>query len=302
MRALRKLIVFISIIYSGVWMITKLNSNVDIQPLRPFFKRKGPYIFAHRGGAGEAPEHTMAAFKNGHAAGVDGFEIDIRLTKDEEIIVMHDLYVDRTSNGAGKVSDYTLAELREMDFGYHFKDAEGKYPFRGGEDSKVVTLRELLVAYPDKLINIDIKDEPDTFAGTIVAKILSDLIVETGAQDRVLVSSFHDDQIERFKLHSGGFVATGAGVNEVKRGFFLYLFGLGHMYQPRTSTFQIPTNYGPLRLDNTGFIQFLTRLNVVPGYWTINSLDEIESLINKGAHTIVTDYPGLTEHIRETLN
>lgn len=244
----------------------------------------------------------MAAFKNGYEAGVDGFEIDVRLTADEEIVVMHDLYVDRTSDGAGKVSALRLDELRALDFGYHFKGADGEFSYRGDADARVVTLRELLEAYPSMLINIDIKDEPNSYVGLLVPRILSELIEEFEAEDRVLVTSFYDDQIERFKLHSGGHVATGAGVDEVKRGYFMFTAGFGHLYSPNADSFQIPTHYNLLRLDGPNFIQYLKRLNVVPGYWTINNLDEITGLIERGAHTIVTDFPGLTEHIRESLD
>lgn len=301
MKSLRKLIILLASLYAGVYFVTKWTSRQVIEPVKPYFKRSGPYIFAHRGGAAIAPEHTNAAFKQAHAHGVDGFEIDVRLTKDEEIVVMHDLYIDRTSNNAGKVSDYTLEELRAFDFGYHFEDAAGAFPYRDDSEARIMTLQELIEKYPDMLINIDIKDEPDTLAGILIPKILKELIDNTESHDRVLVTSFHDVQIERFRLYSGQEIATGAGVDEVKRGYFLHLSGFGHMYQPRTDTFQIPTNYGPLRLDNASFIQYLRRLNVVPGYWTINRLDEIESLIDKGAHTIVTDHPEFTEHIHKAL-
>lgn len=301
MKSIRNLIIFLVSIYSAAHLITRWTSKQMIQPVKPYFKRSEPYIFAHRGGLGTAPEHTEAAFKKAYAHGVDGFEIDVRLTKDEEIVVMHDQYVDRTSNGAGKVSDLTLEEIRAFDFGYHFQDAAGAFPFRGVKDARIMTLKELIEAYPDMLINIDMKDEPGTLAGILVPKMLKELIDETNSHERVLVTSFHDIQIERFRLYSGQAVAIGAGVEEVKRGYFLHLSGFGHMYQPNTDTFQIPTHYGPLRLDNASFIQYLRRLNVAPGYWTINKLDEIESLINKGAHTIVTDFPEYTNHIRKAL-
>ncbi len=301
MKSLRNFIIFLASIYASVYIITRWTTKQMIQPIKPYFKRPGPYIFAHRGGAGIAPEHTHAAFKKAQAHGVDGFEIDVRLTKDEQIVVMHDLFIDRTSNGAGKVSDFTLDELRKFDFGYHFQDATDEYPFRGSSDVGIVTLKELIEQYPDMLINIDLKDEPDTLAGILIPKILKVLIDETNSHARVLVTSFHDVQIERFRLYGGQSVATGAGIEEVKRGYYLHLSGFGHMYQPRTDTFQIPANYGLLSLDNASFIQYLRRLNIVPGYWTINRLDEIESLIHKGAHTIVTDFPEYTEHIKKAL-
>src|SRR5699024_8724539 len=85
-------------IVGGLWIGTKLTSETKVQHIKPYFKRRSPYIFAHRGGMALAPEHTKLAFDKSSEFNVEGFEIDIRLTKDEEIVVMHDAYVDRTSN------------------------------------------------------------------------------------------------------------------------------------------------------------------------------------------------------------
>ncbi len=71
-------------------------------------------MFAHRGGAQIAPENTLAAFERAHALGVDGFELDVRLSRDGEVMVIHDADVDRTTNGSGKVSAMTSAELRAL--------------------------------------------------------------------------------------------------------------------------------------------------------------------------------------------
>lgn len=68
------------------------------------------------------PEQTQLAFDNAVEYGLDGFETDVRLTKDEQLIVFHDALVDRTTNGSGKVSEHTLAELKRLDAGYHFTD------------------------------------------------------------------------------------------------------------------------------------------------------------------------------------
>ena len=80
-------------------------------------------MFAHRGGARIGPENTLAAFERAHALGVDGFELDVRLSRDGEVMVIHDADVDRTTNGSGKVSAMTSAELRALDAGCRFKDS-----------------------------------------------------------------------------------------------------------------------------------------------------------------------------------
>lgn len=284
-------------VIGGLWVGTKLMSETKIRDIKPYFRHRSPYVFAHRGGMGLAPEHTVAAFDKASEFNVDGFEVDVRMTKDEEIVVFHDAYVDRTSNGAGRVSNMTLDELRALDFGYHFRDVEGNHPFRGSDDAKIVTLRELIRQYPDKLINIDIKDAPESYEGSLMPSLLYRLITELDVMDRVLVTSFHDEQIERFRLYSGDDVALGAGEDQVRNAYLAYTSCFKHLYTPKADTFQIPPRYNNIPLDREGFIDYLQSLNVAVGYWVINEMDEMDSLIQKGAHSIVTDFPDISHHL-----
>ena len=75
-----------------------------------------PLVWAHRGASGYAPENTLAAFEKAVELGADGVELDIQLTKDDEIVVIHDEKIDRTSDGEGWVKDYTLEELRGFNY------------------------------------------------------------------------------------------------------------------------------------------------------------------------------------------
>ena len=79
---------------------------------------KKPLVWAHRGASGYAPENTLPAFKMAADMKADGVELDVQLTKDGEIVVCHDETIDRTSNHKGLVMDYTLEELKKMDFSY----------------------------------------------------------------------------------------------------------------------------------------------------------------------------------------
>ena len=75
-----------------------------------------PFVWAHRGASGYAPENTLEAFQKAVELGADGVELDIQLTKDDQIVVIHDETIDRTSDGKGWVKDYTLEELRQFNF------------------------------------------------------------------------------------------------------------------------------------------------------------------------------------------
>ncbi|MBU0905663.1 MAG: glycerophosphodiester phosphodiesterase [Planococcaceae bacterium] len=274
--------------WAGSKAISKPQKREDKQALQ----YDSPIILAHRGGSLIAPENTMVAFKNAAELGVHGFEIDIRLTKDEEIIVFHDEYVDRTTDGAGRVADMTLDELKLLDFGYQFLNEEQEYAYRGQGES-VTTLRELFEQFPQMLINIDMKDSPETYEGSLIPSKLWRLIEEMGAQHRVVVTSFFDEQIDRFNLYAQNNVALGAGENEVRKAYSAYTSQFGHLYHPRTDVMQIPVKSGVFPLDGAGFIHFLSKLNVPVHYWTINDKETMERLLVAGAKGIITDRPDI---------
>ena len=109
--------------WAGSKAISKPQKRLDKEALQ----YEHPIILAHRGGSQTAPENSIIAFKKAAELGVHGFEIDIRLTKDEEIIVFHDEFIDRTTNGSGRVSDMTLSELKTYDLGYQFINTQQEY-------------------------------------------------------------------------------------------------------------------------------------------------------------------------------
>ena len=96
-------------------------------------------VWAHRGASGYMPENTLPSFQKAVELGADGIELDIQLSKDGEIVVCHDEMVDRTSNAKGWLKDYTLAELKEMDFSYQFKETD---PVTGQDVVKAFSVTE----------------------------------------------------------------------------------------------------------------------------------------------------------------
>jgi glycerophosphoryl diester phosphodiesterase len=101
-----------------------------------------PFVVAHRGASADRPEHTLAAYELALQEGADGVECDVRLTRDGHLVCVHDRRVDRTSSGTGLVSDMTLAQLRELDWGAWHSAARAEN--RGGEDTGLLTLEGLL--------------------------------------------------------------------------------------------------------------------------------------------------------------
>lgn len=277
---------------AAAWAGSKALSGPQMRPQKAVFGYGHPIVLAHRGGSSLAPEHTMAAFDKAAELGVHGFEIDIRMTNDEEILVFHDEFVDRTSDSAGRVAEMTLEELRALDLGYHFVDENGDHSYRGKGES-VVLLSELLAKFPQMYINIDIKDAPDTYEGSLIPSKLWRLIESANAQDRVVVTSFFDEQVDRFNLYAQNRVALGAGENEVRKAFTSFNSQFGHLYAPRADVFQLPVKHSIFRLDSPRFIAFLDRLNIPVHYWVIDEQDAMEKLIANGAKGIITDRPDI---------
>lgn len=293
-----KVAIAIAAASAAAWAGTKALSKPEQRPGKPALQSARPLIFAHRGGAHLEPEHTMLAFKRSAELGVDGFEIDIRLTKDEEILVFHDETVDRTTNGAGAVASLTLEDLRELNHGYHFQNLDGEYVYRE-KHVEPVTLRELLTAFPNMLINIDIKDGPDTYEGSLMPSKLWRLIEELDAAERVIITSFYSEQIDRFNLYAQNRVALGAGEAEVRNAFTTFTGQFGHLYHPKADVFQIPLKHNRIPLDSPKFIQFLSALNIPVHYWDINDVVTMQRLIRLGAKGIVTDRPDLANFLFE---
>ena len=109
-----------------------------------------PLIIAHRGDLSTAPENTLPAFQRAWDAGADGVELDVRVTRDGKLVVFHDRTLERTSNGRGPVSNFTLTEIRSLDVGSWFGPA-----FKG---ETAPTLDEVFESLPhDYLINVEMK-------------------------------------------------------------------------------------------------------------------------------------------------
>lgn len=288
----RKVALTVAAAGAAAWAGSKIFSKPEGRTSVPALDYDVPIILAHRGGAGLAPENTIPAFERAAGLGAHGFEIDVHLTKDEEVIVFHDETLERTTNLDGRPGDYTLAELEDADFGFRHAGEDGSYPFRG-KAGGAVSLRRLLEDFPHLLINIDMKDAPDTYEGGLLPSKLWRVIEETDARHRVVVTSFHDSQIDRFNLYARNQIALGAGEQEVRRAYLAFASGFGHLYQPRADVFQIPVRSGIFPLDLPPFVRFLGRLNIPVHYWTINDRPTMERLIAAGAKGIVTDRPDL---------
>lgn len=153
---------------------------------------------AHRGYSARYPENTLLAFEKAVAAGADMIELDVHLSQDGRLVVIHDEKIDRTSNGTGAVADLSLAELKR----YNYNNRMAEPGFVG-----IPTLDEVIGWAGNRvMLNIEIKNGPVRNEG--IEKKLADLLQETRFTDRVIVSSFDHYALAKMKRIAGS-VRTG---------------------------------------------------------------------------------------------
>jgi glycerophosphoryl diester phosphodiesterase len=241
-----------------------------------------------------APENTMEAFRLGIEAGAGGLELDVHLTRDGRVVVIHDPTVDRTTGGTGAVAEMTLDELRALDAGHRFNPDDGAdFPYRG-RNVRVPTLAEVLRVFPGVVVNIDMKaDRP-----AIEASVLR-VLREAGAGGRALVVSSRYSAVRRFRKISGGSIATGASRLEI--GVF-YLFSrlrLEWLLRPAYDALQVPPTHRGIPLVTRRFIDAAHARGVRVDAWTISGVDEMHRLLDLGVDVIITDRPAtLAEVLR----
>ena len=159
----------------------KSTSRVSTWNIEPG-SQASPLIIAHRGDVSNAPENTLPAFRSAYELGADGVELDVRLTRDEQLVVFHDYRLGRTSNGSGLVNHSTMEEVRSLDVGAWYG---GKYT---GE--KAPTLDEVFESLPpDFLINVEMKAVIKNMG--LIAHRVAEVIRRHGRWASTLVASFN---------------------------------------------------------------------------------------------------------------
>ena len=283
-----------------------------------------PILIAHGGGNKEFPDNTLEAFYNAYS--VDPrvmMETDVSITKDGVVILSHDTTLDRKTNVTGSIIDWNYSDLiaERVDFGYtnkteggvlvegservHFNvDGVNKYPAdveypegvspRDSEVFLATSLEELIVAFPDNRINVEIKQSGETGKKCLDAVI--SLLEKHNAFDRVVCASFHGeiyDELKRLKAEGEvpeGFMFS-PGTDGVIRYYVLFLLGLDRFFTDGMCVFQLPTEEYGFSLSTKRLVDNAHAHNLAVHYWTINDKSEMRELIEIGADGIMTDYP-----------
>lgn len=234
-------------------------------------------IYGHRGAMGEYPENTLLSFKQAIEQGVDGIELDVQVTKDGEVVVIHDEKLDRTTTGSGYVKDHTLEEIKQFSAGVKFKDFP-KYE-KVWDKETVPTLKEvfeLFEYYPNLEVNIELKTNLIRYDG-IEEKVV-ELSKLYGGNRKIVYSSFHLPSI--LSVHDNDESANIA---------WLLLQPISHPNEYSTVFNLEGLHISKNTILNKPYLfkDYQSALRA----WTVNQTDEIKQLLDLKVTAIVTDFP-----------
>ena len=237
--------------------------------------------FAHRGFSGLYPENTMLAFEKAVEAGCDGIELDVQLTKDRELIILHDEEVDRTTDGHGFVKDMTLDEIRSLDASYRFR---GQYGI-----NRIPTLREYLTLAKSAgiLTNIELKTGVFLYEG-IEEQVLS-LIDEFSLRDRIIISSFNHASVKHMQSLAPDMTY---GFLEESR----LLHPLEYTAENGVQGF-----HPEYHMVDAAFMEKARSLDLLVNVWTVNLEEEMRELALLGVNILIGNHPDLCRKVLASL-
>lgn len=229
--------------------------------------------FAHRGSLTEAPENTLPAFQKALKHGARAVELDVQLTKDQQLVICHDHKLSRLNKDVkGLIKDFTLAEIKQIDVGAAFSE-----DFQG---TTLSTLDELLAICPqDLLLNIEIKNIPVIYPG--IEHILLDCLKQHNRIDHVIISSF--DHMALAKMQE---------LEPNIRLGMLFYYRMLHPWDYANSSGLNITSIHPnqVYVDQT-FVQECKRLGYEVYPFTVNTKDRYEELISYGVDGVFSNNP-----------
>lgn len=282
-------------------------------------------ISAHRSGAGIAPENTMMAFKKvleeNDKYGVDTYEFDVNITADGELVILHNLTYDETSNaeeffGRKNVdaSEVTLAEAKKLNLGENF-ELDGKYPYKGlrgddiPDDLRVVTCDEVMdyieANSGDKKFNYIIEIKSLGENGMRAADKLYSIVTERNLKERVIWATSEID-VSEYMAETYPDMPRSANPNEVLQFFLCCKFGLDlDKYNVSYVALHIPygksAGYNIVNLGTKKMINYAHKYNIAMQYWTVNDAKYVKKLAENGADCVMTDYPDMAYETLEAL-
>ena len=255
----------------------------------PYLAAEHPLRFAHRGSRELWPENTWHGFDV--CVGDLGYryiETDVQVTKDGVVVVFHDDTLDRTTNGSGPVRDWTFEDVSALDAGYHFSPNGDSFPLRG-RGVGVSSLEATFDRYPDTYFNIDLKAKGTEWA-------VAEVIMRMGRQDTVMVGSFSDRRLARFRRVTKRSVATSAGPQAAMSMYTASRVGRTVHLAP--DAYQLPARIRGAAVDRK-LVDAVHTAGAQIHTWTVNEPEQMRDLLDLGVDGIITDRPDLLNLVLE---
>lgn len=246
-----------------------------------------PLTFAHRGGAGLWPENTLAAFRGAVELGCSHLETDLRLTSDGQIVVCHDATVNRTTEGTGDVSSFTLEELQRLDAGYRFSPDGKSFPTRA-QGHRIPSLTEIVHLAPNARFNVEIKERGGVHH---LPQLLWDFIERHAFHERIIVAAERHPLLESFRRLSQGRVATSATKRECLQFWLATKLGVSKWLHISYQALQIPESVSGFRYLTPRVLESAHQLGIDVHVWTIDQRADMRRLLDFGVDGLMSDYP-----------
>ncbi len=239
-----------------------------------------PIIFAHRGASAHAPENTLAAFELALAQGADGIELDVKLSADGHVVVIHDPTTDRTTGAHGRVKDLSLAELRGLNAGSFYS--------ANFSTEKIPMLEEVFEALGKKIfINVELTNY-NTHRDHLVESVCM-LVKKFNMQKHVMFSSFYASNLSKARSY----------LPEVPCGLLAFNGLIGAWARSFGFAFGKYAALHPYLKDVTPQqVQRVHRLKGRVHVWTVNAEEDMRRLFGWGVDAIFTDDPQLAVRVR----
>lgn len=248
--------------------------------MHPLLDLRARPVVGHRGNAAHAPENTLESFRQAVAIGVDALELDVHLSRDGHVVVIHDPTLDRTTDRSGRVDRMTLQEIRQADAGARFtKDRGGSFPYRG-KGIQIPTLEAVLAEFPETPLLIEIKADD----AAVPVRVL---IERHQAAARCIVASFREGAMAGF-LGSG--IAQGGSRRDTAR-LLLPALVRAPVPRPGFDALCMPPSHRGLPLPVAGYVRILEPLGIPVHCWTIDDPAEARRLRQKGVRGIISNDP-----------
>ena len=255
-------------------------------------KEKYKYVenVAHRGASGYAPEHTITSYQMGEKLHGDYIEIDLQMTKDGQLIAMHDEKLDRTTDGTGLVKDYTLDEIKHLDAGSWFNEAYPQYAKPEYVGLKVPTLEEIFLKFGKNASYYIETKSPNIYPGMeeellrLINKYninKKKLLVQSFSADSLKIMHELDPSLKLVQLlsYKGNAVITEDEITKIKE----YAIGIGpnHTYL------------------NKEYIQKVVNSGLEVHPYTVNTKERMQQLIDWGVTGMFTNFPDLLNQVKK---